>query len=306
MERRINRLWRPLALLVAAVLFLELSPAAAEDIPPLGNKTIIWTYGPWSTGLVTTFIGQTMLKRIGYDVELKLVDVGLAYQALASGKAEIFSSAYLPGQQQYLNGLPGKIDILSVSYGPLPGGLMVPGYVPVNTIADLQKPEIEKMFGGKIIGIDAGSGIMLQAKKAIEQYGLKFELVPTSDAAMAAAFKAAYEKKEPIIVTSYCPHYLCALYNVKFLEDTKGIYGNNPQDYHIVRRGFRTDFPRATVFLARYTLTSDKISLMQKWMETEKITAEVAADRFIKANPELVWYWIGDLAKGVEKPATLN
>lgn len=305
MERLVPRLWRPLALCVAAFWALALSQAAAQDIPPLGDKKIIWTHGTWSTGLVVTHIGQTMLKRIGYDVELKLVDVGLAYQALASGKAEIFSSAYLPGQHQYLNAQTGKIDILSVSYGPVPGGLMVPGYVPANTIADLQKPEIEKMLGGKIIGIDAGSGIMLQAKKAIEQYGLKFELVPTSDAAMAAAFKAAYDKKEPIVVTSYCPHYLCALYDVKFLADTKGIYANS-QDYHLVRRGFRTDFPRATVFLSRYTLTSDKISTMQKWMETEKITAEVAADRFIEANPELVWFWIGDLAEGVEKPATLK
>jgi hypothetical protein len=26
----------------------------------------------------------------------------------------------------------------------------------------------------------------------------------------------------------------------------------------------------------------------------------------MKANPELVWFWIGDLVEGVEKPATLN
>jgi glycine betaine/proline transport system substrate-binding protein len=280
--------------------------AFAQDLPPLGKKKVIWTHGPWSTGLVVTHIGQIMLQRIGYDVELKLVDVGLAYQALASGKAEIFSSAYLPGQHQYLNAQPGKIDILSVSYGPVPGGLMVPSYVPTSTIADLQKPEIQQLFGGKITGIDAGSGIMLQAKRAIEEYGLKFELVPSSDAAMAAAFKAAYDKKEPILATSYCPHYLCALYNVKFLEDTKGIYSKSSQDYHLVRRGFRTDYPRAAVFLGRYTLTSDKISTMQKWMETDKIKAEAAADRFIEANPELVWFWIGDLTEGVEKPATLK
>jgi glycine betaine/proline transport system substrate-binding protein len=304
MKGRIARSWLPMLVLVAAIS--ASSRVVAQEMPPLGNKKIVWTHGPWGAGLVDTFIGQAMMKRIGYDIELKLVDVGLAYQALASRKADIFSSAYLPGQQQYLNAQSGKIDILSVSYGPVPGGLMVPSYVPVNMIADLKKPEIENLFGGKITGIDAGSGIVVQAKKAIEQYGLKFELVPSSDAAMAAAFKAAYEKKEPIIVTGYCPHYLCALYNVKFLEDTKGIYSGNSQDYHLVRRGFRTDFPRATAFLARYTLTSDKISMMLNWMESDKIKAEAAADRFIQANPELVWFWIGDLAEGIEKPASLK
>lgn len=288
----------------AAMAAATISDAGAADPPPLGQKKIIYTHGPWGAGLVTTNVVQMMLKRIGYDVELKLVDVGLAYQALASGKAELFSSAYLPGQQQYMNAHAGKIDILSVSYGPVPGGLMVPAYVGAATIEDLKKPEIQKLFGGKITGIDAGAGIMVQAKSVIEQYGLNFELVPSSDAAMAASFKAAYDKKEPIIVTGYCPHYLCALYDVKFLEDSKGIYPWS-QDYHLVRPGFRTDFPRATAYLARSTLTADSVSKMLKWMESEKLKPEQAAERFIAQNPELVWYWIGDLAEGVQKPPKL-
>ena len=305
MTTKMGRLLRILGLMCALFGVAGASHVFAQDVPPLGQKKIIYTHGPWGSGVSVTQIGATMLKRIGYDVELKLVDVGLAYQALASGKAEIFSSAYLPGQHQYLNAQAGKIEVMSVSYGPVPGGLMVPAYVPASTIADLKKPEIQKMLGGKIIGIDAGAGVMVQAKKAIDQYGLNFERVPSSDAAMSAAFNSAYDKKEPIVIISYCPHYLCALYDVKFLEDDKGIYGQS-QDYHLVRKGFRTDFPRAATFLARFTLTSDKVSKMLQWMETDKIKPEAAAERFIKANPELVWFWIGDLADGVEKPATLR
>jgi glycine betaine/proline transport system substrate-binding protein len=305
MNKLVCGVTRRLAFVGAVLGLVSAAAAGAQSLPPLGQNKIIYTHGPWGSGLTVTHVGQAMLKRIGYDVELKLVDTGLAYQALGSGKAELFSSAYIPGQHQYLNAQTGKVEILSVSYGPVPGGLMVPAYMPINSIADLAKADIVKMVGGKITGIDAGSGVMAQARKVIEQYGLPLELLPSSDAAMAAAFKAAYEKKEGIVATSYCPHYLCALYDVKFLEDPKGIYGNS-QDYHIVRQGFRSDFPRATVFLARYTLTSEKVSTMLKWMETEKIKAEAAAERFIKENPELVWLWIGDLAEGVEKPASLK
>src|SRR5215470_4925327 len=176
---------RIVGIVLAALITALVPPALAADMPPLGQKKIIYTHGPWGSGLVTTNVVQMMLKRLGYDVELKLVDVGLAYQALASGKAEIFSSAYLPGQQQYLNAQAGKIEIFSVSYSPVPGGLMVPAYVPANTIEDLKKPEIQKLFGGKITGIDAGSGVMAQARSVIEKYGLDFELVPSSDAAIA-------------------------------------------------------------------------------------------------------------------------
>jgi glycine betaine/proline transport system substrate-binding protein len=291
--------------LLIAIWVVTSTQAIAREPPPLGEKTIIYTYGPWGSGEVVTDIGALMLKRLGYDVRLKLVDVGLAYEALASGKAELFSSAYLPGQQQYLNAQAGKIDILSVSYTPVPGGLMVPAYVPVSSIADLAKPEVRSMFGGKIIGIDAGAGIMIQAKEALDAYHLKFELIPSSDAAMAAAFKAAYDKKQPIVVTGYCPHYLCALYNVKFLVDTKGIYPPS-QDYHVVRRGFRTDFPRATVFLSRFTLPADDVSEMLKWMEEERLPAQAVAERFVSENPQLVWYWIGDLVQGMKKPVELR
>jgi ABC-type proline/glycine betaine transport system substrate-binding protein len=44
---------------------------------------------------------------------------------------------------------------------------------------------------------------------------------------------------------------------------------------------------------------------MLKWMETEKLKPEQAAERFVSQNPELVWYWIGDLVEGMQKPGNL-
>ncbi|MSO92508.1 MAG: glycine betaine ABC transporter substrate-binding protein [Rhodospirillales bacterium] len=297
---------RKTLLAVAALLtMLAAIPAGAAEPPALGKKKIIWTHGPWASGLVVTYMGKFLLEKAGYEVEMKLLDTGLAYQAIGTGQAEIWSSAYLPGQDSYLNKHGDNLDILSVSYGPVPGGLAVPGYVAVNSIEELKKPDVRKMFGGKIIGIDAGSGVMAQAKKAIEQYGLDFELVASSGTAKDAAFKAAYDKKEPIIITSWCPHYLCALYSVKFLSDNKGIYKDS-QDYHIVRKGFRTDFPRATTLLARYTLTSEKVSQMLVWMENDKISAEQAAKRLMDQQPELVWYLLNDLGAGLTQPSNLK
>lgn len=309
MMRHIARLWnlRGLAASIVAGLFLVLAPipGGAAEAPPLGKKKIIWTHGPWGTGLVVTHMGKVLLEKIGYEVDMKLLEVGLAYQAMATGQAEIWSSAYLPGQDSYLNKHGENLEILSVSYGPVPGGLLVPGYVSISSIEELKKPDVRKMLGGKIIGIEAGAGVMTQAKKAIDQYGLDFELVASSSTAKDAAFKAAYDKKEPIVVTSWCPHYLCASYSVKFLSDTKGIYRDS-QDYHIVRKGFRTDFPRANVLLSRYTVTSDKISQMLVWMEHEKLTAEQAVKRFMDQQPELLWYLLRDLGAGMAQPENLK
>ena len=64
--------------LLIAIWVVTSTQAIARELPPLGEKTIIYTYGPWGSGEVVTDIGTLMLKRLGYDVRLKLVDVGLA------------------------------------------------------------------------------------------------------------------------------------------------------------------------------------------------------------------------------------
>jgi glycine betaine/proline transport system substrate-binding protein len=293
-----------LSLACAGLLgLLPLTATAQDAYPPLGKQSIVWAYGPWGTGRFVTAMGKMLLEKIGYTVDMKLLDVGLSYQAMVSGKADIFSSAYLPGQQAYFEKYGPQLDILSMSYGPVPGGLMVPSYVPFNTIADLQDPNNAALVGGKIIGIDAGSGVMLQADRAVKDYGLKLQLVASSTAARNAAFKAAYDAKKPIIITGWCPDALCSLYNVKFLKDTKGIYSSQSRDYHVVRKGFRTDSPRATEFLSRFSLTDDQMSEAMVWMEQDKIDEQKAAERFISENPQLVWYWIGDLAPDLTKPS---
>ncbi len=83
-------------------------------------------------------IGETSIT-IGYTVELKQLDTGLIYQALSTGAVDTFFSAWMPGQQSYLNKLGDKIDIIGTASGPAPGGLVVPGYAPVAALANSSK-----------------------------------------------------------------------------------------------------------------------------------------------------------------------
>lgn len=78
-----------------------------------------------------------------------------------------------------------------------------------------------------ITGIDAGAGIMAATEKAIEEYGLEdYTLQTSSSAAMTAALAAAYEREEAIVVTGWTPHWKFAKYDLKYLEDPKGIFGD--------------------------------------------------------------------------------
>ena len=92
---------------------------------------------------------------------------------------------------------------------------------------------------------------------------------------------------------------------VKLLDDPKHIYGQD-RDLNIVSANFRTQHPRATAFLSRYTLTDKQLSQMLAWVDVDKMTDAQAVDRFIKENEALIWYMIGGLSPDIKKPASLN
>ncbi|SED45089.1 glycine betaine ABC transporter substrate-binding protein [Rhodobacter sp. 24-YEA-8] len=286
-----------------AMALLAVPAQAAES--EIGETSITIGYTSWSSSTSITALGKLLLEDIGYTVELKQLDTGLIYQALSTGAVDTFFSAWMPGQQSYLNKLGDKIDIIGTASGPAPGGLVVPGYVDINSIEELKDPEVMASLGGKILGIDAGAGLMMQTKEVMAAYEIPAELVTSSGAAMAAAFKTAYEKNEPIVVTGWCPTPMCAKYNLKFLADPKNIYGD-ARNWTVANSTFREDHPRAARFLARFTLFEKQMSRMLVWIDEDGMTPEDAAQRFVEENPEVIWYMIGDLGTGFEKPASLN
>ncbi len=297
---RIYRAVLAVFIALSATLF-SIGASNAEE----KSKSITLFYQEWGTSVTISNVAKLMLEKIGYKVEMKLLDTGLIYQALGSGKGELFASSYLPGQQAYLNKLGDKLDIISTSYGPVPGGIGVPAYVNASSIEDLKDPKVLAELDNKVIGIDAGAGLMRLATKAIQEYGLSIQLVPSSEAGRTAAFRSAYERKKPIAIIHYCPHILCAKYDLKFLADPKHVFGA-ARDVYIAREGFREQYPDAVKLLSRMTIFSDDISLMMDWMDTQKLTGEQAAQRYLDEHPEFVWYWMGDLKPGMEKPASLK
>ena len=288
-----------------SVILLAIQPSSARDLPPVGKKKII--YGNPGAGSALIFIttATILLEKIGYEVDSKKMGTGLIYQGLATGDVDLMSTAFLPGQHPHVNKHEDKLDFIGTSYAPVPSGLLAPAYVPFNSIADLKKPEVQKSLKGIIHSGGPGWGVSIRANETIKAYGLDFKVVNSSGAAMNAAFKKAYAKKKPVLITGWCPHFLCKLYDIKFLSDSKGIWGYS-QDYHVARLGFRKDFPRATVLISRLTLDVSFMNQALAWMESEKIDAPTAAKRILEQNPELVWYWAGDLGGGIKKPDSLK
>lgn len=157
----------------------------------------------------------------------------------------------------------------------------------------------------EIIGIDPGAGLMKQAAQALEDYELTgWRLVEGSGAAMAAALDKAYKDQKPIIVTGWTPHWKFAKYDLKYLEDPKGTFGEDEEIRTIVRQGLKDSHPSAYAMLERFEWTPEDMAVVMSDIIDGKKPEEAAAD-WVNGNSDKVEAWINDLAKEDGKKLTL-
>lgn len=157
----------------------------------------------------------------------------------------------------------------------------------------------------KIIGIDPGAGLMKATDKVMSEYELKdWELVEGSSAAMTAALTQAYKDQKPIIVTGWTPHWMFSKFDMKYLEDPKGVYGTDEQIHTIVRKGLKEDHPSAYAFLDKFSWTpADMEKVMLDITDGKK--PEEAADAWMKENEPLVNQWVEGIEPAEGKKLTL-
>ena len=75
---------------------------------------------------------------------------------------------------------------------------------------------------------------------------------------MVAALKKATRDKDWIVITGWKPHLKWIQYDLKYLDDPKGVY---PTDVYAIlsRRGFEEDMPEAAKFFKNFNLTEDQL-----------------------------------------------
>ncbi|HET8727683.1 MAG TPA: glycine betaine ABC transporter substrate-binding protein [Alphaproteobacteria bacterium] len=266
------------------------APTVAQE-----NKSVEIGWTAWSDAEAVTNIAQQIIEaELGYDVELTLADIALQYQGVSSGDLDLMMMAWLPGTHaDYYEDVAGEVVDLGPIYMQAKLGWVVPSYVPedqISSIADLQSDEVREMLGGQIQGIDPGAGLMRLSEEAIETYGLDYELISSSGAAMTAALARAIEREEPIVVTGWSPHWMFGKYDLRYLEDPEGALGGQERIHVLAREGLYDDAPEVVEFLTRFFIPLDELEAVMA--EATDSSYEEAAANYIKNNPERVNYWV--------------
>ncbi|MEZ2875446.1 glycine betaine ABC transporter substrate-binding protein [Pseudomonas lundensis] len=277
---------RLLSVGTALVLAMGAGVACAQAKPTLN----IGYVDGWSDSVATTHVAAEVIKqKLGYDVKLMPVATGIIWQGVATGKLDAMLSAWLPVTHgEYWAKNKDKV----VDYGPnfkdAKIGLIVPEYVNAQSIADLKE---DKGYKQKIVGIDAGSGVMLKTDQAIKDYGLGYKLQASSGAAMTSELGRAYAKNEPVVVTGWVPHWMFAKWKLRFLDDPKQVYGAAETVNSVGSKALDSKAPEVAAFLKKFQWASkDEIGeVMLAIQEGEK--PEVAAREWVAKHPDRVAEW---------------
>ncbi|EJN20776.1 ABC-type proline/glycine betaine transport system, periplasmic component [Pseudomonas sp. GM79] len=276
-----KQIWK--AICAVAVAGMMCLPVHAEE------KTITMGTLSWEDLTPITGITKKVLEDSGYSVKvIEFSEWGIAYAALSKGDIQVLASQTDYAANDYWNKNKNRLEKLSpVSYG-LYQGIAVPKYVDIDAVEQLN--DNAEKFGGKIIGIEPGSGLMSDATNAVNAYGIKLKLLEGSTAAMTAALKSAVDRKEWVAVTVWEPSWMAQKFDLKFLKDPKGIFPPPQGYYWIGHKDFSKAYPRAREVMASVYVPIADITAINGEVKDGK-TMEQAIKGWTDNHAELLKRW---------------
>lgn len=214
----------PAALALSMVFAVGMASAEVES-----NDPIKITTHDWSGQIISATLMGEVLKKAGYNVELIQADYLAQFAGLKTGDLDLAMEIWATTGQEALDegvasggvvnfgetGMKAKEDWWYPSYMEE----KCPGLPDWNALRDCAEafstPETApkgRYLGGPVTwgGFD---------EERVEALGLDFEVIHAgTDAALFAELQSAYERKDPIILWLYSPHWAPSKFDGKFVE----------------------------------------------------------------------------------------
>ncbi|MFI6764246.1 ABC transporter permease/substrate binding protein [Streptomyces sp. NPDC050355] len=288
--------------------WLKKNPGLVDKVAPGGKATYAKGrdagkapnigYPAWDEGIATTYLWKNVLEKRGYRPNIRNLDIGPMWTGLSTGQIDVETDAWLPvAQKQYWDKYRKDLVDVGPWYDKTSLEIAVPSYVKgVKTLDDLRAHKDE--FKGKIIGIEPGTGEMKRLKDTVAPaYGLDdFEVTSAGTSAMLAELDRAYQKKEPVAVVLWSPHWAYSKYELTKLADPKGTWGANNQIKTVGNKSFPKKFPEFHGWLKNWKMSADELGSLEKAIQ----------DAGKGNEDEGVEKWIGDHPGIVDKMAPVK
>ena len=254
------------------------------------SKTLTLGNIGWTENIAVSNLTKVVFEKdLGYkEVELKTLDVGLLFEGVAGGDLQAFQDVWMPNHKQLLDKVGDDVEHLDPWYqGQTSFGLAVPSYMDTQSIAQLNSSG-----ANEIVGIEPGAPFMEQVKNhVIPAYNLNLELKAPGTAAMLAEVGRLYQDKQRFVFMPWCPHWMCAEFDFRYLDDPKNAQGDFDEPAKIstiVNSDLPDDDPVAYAFLKNFKMNADQLNSLENEIRKAGDDPIKGSEAWLKNNRDVV------------------
>ncbi len=304
------------------------APAALADVPE-SDETIKLGINEWTTQQVITQIAHQLLEEMGYNVES--VTIGYYPQVEAMVQNDITATLEL-WPNNIGEGIYEAIDngeIITLGTHDIVGGgqlyypahmeELCPGLPDYNALRACMDVLVapDTAPSGRFVGYPADWGDV-QYEERFEAMDLDLVAIPAGgEGALVAEMASAYERKAPLLIHFWEPHWAIGAYDMKILGapvweeecETDPAWGPNPDltydcNYPIqagifkaANPGIDETWPAAAKLLREMSFDNTEAGWMLIEVDQNGLSQAEAATKWIEENREKVNGWM-DAAAG--------
>lgn len=237
---------------------------------------------------------QVILEDSGYEVSTREAPHEELFAKQASGEIDILASAWLPASHgRYIKTYESRVQILTPHYEPY-CIWAVPSYVPQSAVArvsDLVRPEVAEKMTRQIDGINPDAGISRFSVTMLDKYGLGaagYTFRSGTEQSFIERVAKGIARNEWFIVPIWRPQYLNRQYNLRSIEEPKGLLGGIDQASVVLgERAIRVLDHRTIARIENTYLGNEGVEKIDRLISVDGISRLEAARRCIENNRPL-------------------
>ncbi len=288
------------------------------------NDPIRLTLHDWSGQLINTKIMGAILQEAGYNVEYVQADYIAQFAGLKTGDLHLAMEIWETTGREALDEATGSGNVVNVGETGLmaieewwypsymkeqcPG---LPNWEALRDCADVFATAETAPLGRYVGGPVTWGGFDEERVEALE---LGFEVVHAgTDAALFAELESAYQRKAPVVLWVYVPHWAPAKYDGEFVEFpafTPECYsdpsvGINPDlaydcgkprgpIWKAAWAGMEGKWPGAYEIVEKYNINNEEMSAMVGQADLESVDIDAVVAQWMATNKDRWSGWVSE------------
>jgi len=298
---------------VLSCCLLVLASQTAFAADPASCKNVRLGVVNWTDVIATSAMTQVLLDGLGYETKQTSASQQIIFAGIRDKRLDLFLGYWNPIMTRTIAPFieAKQVRVLDKpSLDDARATLAVPTYLAdkgLKTFADIAK--FEKELGGKIYGIEPGSGANTQIKEMIakDQFGLgKFQLVESSEAGMLSAVSRAVKRKEAVVFFGWAPHPMNVNQDMTYLSGSQDALGpdeGRATVWTVTAPDYASRCPNVDKLLNNLHFTAADESRMMQPLLDHKDPLE-SAKQWLKDHPQDQQRWLEGVTTLDGRPAS--